>query len=123
MKEVITVENFTEAMRTAVAKRGADYVYIKEPDETACRYTRKNGEPGCIIGAALAELGYTGDNTVSISYSRNGPAQEILRNLNAPVSVGLAAQRAQGAQDIGKCWGDALSRYEAILASVVRGEE
>ena len=58
----VTTDQFTEAMRAAVAERGADWVYPRGErgwaNGIACRYVRSDViEPACIIGLALHRLG------------------------------------------------------------------
>lgn len=119
----ITRENFTAAMRAAVAERGEDFVYPAQGSELAeqgwrseqgtCVYDLPDGSPACLIGLALykidpgllahVELQYDGASEVM---GRAGVQDEMLL---------LAANVAQRRQDAGAPWGDALSEYEGVL--------
>ena len=114
-RQPITAENFTEAMRQAVAERGADWVYPAEDGEwmldgSSCCYFLLDGSPACIIGTALHKLGY-GPNDVSEGTDAFG----ILTRWKAPLDVASAAGLAQDAQDEGKPWGEALATYETEM--------
>lgn len=130
----ITVENFTQAMREAVAERGADYVYpaVGSPEAIAgwrgrgyehadgpfsnqdvkpgyggCKYVLKDGTPACIIGLALYKI------DPALLPKANPSAQAVLDNLGVNDGALLfAAQKAQEAQDKGKTWGVALEVFE-----------
>ena len=63
----ITRENFTAAMRAAVAERGEDWVYPERVSELAapgwrpkrgheCVYVLPDGSPACLIGLALYKI-------------------------------------------------------------------
>lgn len=117
----ITVRQFTEAMRAAVAERGEDWVYPAN-DQVAydtgwrnssgmCQYTTLDGNPGCIIGLVLHKI----DPSIVPAYDTWAGATPILRGFGLPDSVLIAAECAQVAQDNGKNWGEALARYEQEL--------
>ena len=119
----ITRENFTAAMRAAVAERGADWVYPAQGSELAeqgwrseegtCVYVLPDGSPACLIGLALYKIDPSLLTHVEFQYhdasmvmSRAGVQDELLL---------LAADMAQDGQDVGMPWGDALSEYERVL--------
>lgn len=119
----ITRENFTAAMRAAVAERGEDFVYPAQGSELAeqgwrseggtCVYVLPDGSPACLIGLALYKIDpgllthveFQYDDAISVM-SRAGVRDELLRH---------AAAMAQEEQDGGAPWGDALSGYERAL--------
>ena len=120
----ITRENFTAAMRAAVAERGEDWAYPERGSELAeqgwraeegqeCVYVLPDGSPACLIGLALYKIdpalveGLEGE-TVS--------ALLLLHRLGVE-DVGLcgAAWDAQWAQDLGETWGNALEIYERAM--------
>ena len=119
----ITRENFTAAMRAAVAERGEDWVYPAEgselaeqgwrPEEGTCVYVLPDGSPACLIGLALYKIDpgllthveFQSDNASRVM-NRAGVQDRMLL---------LAADMAQGAQDEDVPWGDALSGYERAL--------
>ena len=119
----ITRENFTAAMRAAVAERGADWVYPAQGSELAeqgwrseggtCVYALPDGSPACLIGLALYKIDPGLLTHVEFQYDdasrvmgRAGVRDEMLL---------LAAGGAQTRQDVGVSWGDALSEYERVL--------
>lgn len=114
----ITEAEFTEALEAVVKERGEDYTYpTKEENpeywsEGSCRY-EVDGEPACIIGAAIAQLG--GDLS-KISSQSNGP-QKAARQAGLEVSEHLEfpMAKAQRLQDNGETWGFALERYREGL--------
>ena len=125
----ITRENFTAAMRAAVAERGEDWVYPAEGSELAeqgwrseegqeCVYVLPDGSPACLIGLALYKIdpalveGLEGDVATALRlFQRLGVEDGRLYG---------AAQDAQDAQDSGVTWGNALKIYERALNA--RGE-
>lgn len=114
----ITRASFTAAMEAAVAERGADYVYTYTKNIfNRCEYTEEDGAPGCIIGLALAKLGYTGENTRTLAYGCGlGAVQALLRLGVHDERLRAAAELAQRAQDGGEDWGAALATYHRVLA-------
>jgi hypothetical protein len=117
----ITVRQFTEAMRAAVAERGENWVYPAN-DQVAhdtgwrdgrgfCQYTTADGEPGCLIGLALHKI----DPSIVPAYGSLMGADLTLKAFGLPHSVQVAAQSAQSAQDDGETWGEALAQYERAL--------
>ena len=119
----ITRENFTAAMRAAVAERGEDWVYPADGSELAeqgwrsedgtCVYVLPDGSPACLIGLALYKIdpalveGLEGENAVAL---------RLLHRLGVE-DVGLygAAWDAQWVQDLGETWGNALKIYERAM--------
>ena len=119
----ITRENFTAAMRAAVAERGEDFVYPAEGSELTeqgwrsergtCVYVLPDGSPACLIGLALYKID---PGLLTYVESQFENASRVMGR--AGVQDGmllLAADRAQGEQDDGAPWGDALSEYERAL--------
>lgn len=119
----ITRENFTAAMRAAVAERGEDWVYPEEGSELAeqgwrseegtCVYVLPDGSPACLIGLALYKIDpgllthvELQSDDVSVVMGRAGVRDRLLL---------LAADRAQTKQDRDEPWGDALKEYERVL--------
>lgn len=116
-KQEITRESFTEAMRSAVEERGADYVYIPVYSNR-CEYTEADGSVGCIIGLALFKLGYTYRNTRLLGNACGQSAAQLLPQIGVS-DYGLirAAEEAQRNQDSTMCWGKAFDNYEKVLAA------
>lgn len=125
-KQEITRESFTEAIEKVVAERGEDYVYEKPDGFRFCQYTNPDGKPGCIVGAALAELGYTGENTPILAtpkdLSGGEPAQTVFSELGVyDRKLILAASEAQFQQDYSNSWGMALEQYDKTIAQFDKG--
>lgn len=122
----ITRENFTAAMRAAVAERGEDFVYPAVGSELAeqgwrteeweaCVYVLPDGSPACLIGLALYKID---PGILTHAEPQSDDAGRVMGR--AGVQDGtllLAAGRAQSAQDRGVPWGEALSEYERVLSA------
>lgn len=120
-KPTITEADFTAAIEKAVADKGADYVY--NPNNTrACTYT-EDGEPSCIVGTALINLGFeaTPDWDYPIQHDvvlEDTAADTILPYFfDIPQNVVVAARKAQHDQDNGSTWGDALNAYKTAVSA------
>ena len=130
MTTQITRENFTRAMREAVAERGAGFVYPEQGSELAkqgwrsggvtCVYALPSGEPGCLIGLALHKIDPELLESVRSSLV---PAQQVLQHMLGVQDYALAyaAREAQEAQDSGKTWGEALAKFKWLLAMLDDG--
>ena len=137
MTTTITRENFTKAMREAVAERGADYVYPVDSVEAretgwrnatpgydsmgdaSCVYALSDGTPACIIGLALYKIDPELLAHVSDLYDSAQAAFRILGVTDRGLMS--AARGAQICQDDGETWGSALEEFEAVFS--VEGEE
>jgi len=121
----ITRENFTAAMRAAVAERGEDWAYPAEGSELAeqgwrseegtCVYVLPDGSPACLIGLALYKID---PGLLTYVEPQSGNASRVMGR--AGVQDGmllLAADMAQHRQDAGAPWGEALSEYEEVLSA------
>lgn len=124
----ITRENFTAAMRAAVAERGEDWVYPAEGSELAeqgwrseegtCVYVLPDGSPACLIGLALYKIDPA---LVEGLEGENASAFRLLHRLGVEDGgVCRAARKAQRTQDGGGTWGNALKIYERAMNE--RGE-
>lgn len=101
-----TEEQFTQAMRDAVAERGEDFVYSVRSPTWRCNYTEADGSIGCLIGLALSKI----DPSLVPKHRSQIPAIGVLSSLTTE-KVAEAANKAQYEQDTGKTWGEALSMY------------
>ena len=119
----ITRENFTAAMRAAVAERGEDFVYPAQGSELAeqgwrseqgtCVYVLPDGSPACLIGLALYKIDPA---LVEGLEGEDATALRLLQRLGVEDGrLYWAAQVAQQAQDLGETWGDALKIYELAI--------
>lgn len=100
-------QNVAEALREAVRKRGADFVYPEEWTNSLgnCEYV-VNGEPACIVGEVLHSLGVP----LSRLKPNNSVANKLFQLEHAGVLVYTqGAMRvlrvAQRVQDAGLPWG------------------
>ena len=117
----ITRDNFTAAMRQAVAERGTDWRYPQygEPGWKKYRnetgnpvYSTADGEPACLIGYALHLIA----PELMPGHDRRNDSYVILGELGVTDDLLLTAARlAQSAQDFGHSWGAALRDYGADL--------
>ena len=111
MTYIYSDEQFTAAMREAVAERGADWRYPSDPawrnGNNACVYSLPTGEPACLIGLALYKI----DPKLMPGHEDIGSANDVMRDLGFGGLVCSAATSAQGVQDRGERWGDALDCY------------
>ena len=119
----ITRENFTAAMRAAVAERGENWVYLEGGSELAkqgwrseegtCVYVLPDGTPACLIGLALYKIDPGLLTHVEFQYD---DASRVMKRAGVQDRTLLrAANMAQYRQDEGAPWGDALSGYERAL--------
>lgn len=106
----LTEEIVTPIIRELVSEFGADYVYKKEEreadEEVICSY-QENGKPSCIVGHVLDRAG--------VEYNpgwEDTLAWDILEPGGASETIYAALTCAQGIQDAGKTWGEALNAYE-----------
>ena len=114
VKPVITEEEFTVAIEKAVADKGEDYVYnVPDDAKKSCVYVY-GGQPSCLIGQALANMGLPLDSRWDDLSSSS--ASHILRLFfDTPDTVIHAATRAQNTQDRMETWGEALKEYKLAL--------
>lgn len=114
-----TDEQVHEAIKAVVEERGADFIY---PDEwkytNDCLYVRPDGDgPACIVGAVLHHLGVP---LSLLSANEGRPAYALVHYLGGvSPRAGDALAWAQGVQDTGKTWGEALASFEEHLFAVM----
>lgn len=100
-----------------------DYVYTPPGDTGWCLYSY-NGDPSCLVGQALAEVGVPIDALESFNPGGKYGEDVGLIASNAAIILGLAKstgvylQVAQKVQDNGKPWGEALAAAEAAIQQV-----
>lgn len=150
-KITITLESARKALREAVVKRGADYIYRSPGHEPTCYYVHNDGQPGCIVGEVLVshgmsphdlltQIGHAGNTqrfgalikeTQYSSLSRElGPVLTMTPgSLRDVVDIDPEALRllttVQTHQDRGMPWGAAVSQAEIAVSgrSVVFARE
>jgi hypothetical protein len=137
MTKTIGKDEAVELIRHAVKLKGSDYVDPRSgPMGHGCQYVNgTTGQPLCIVGHALVELGVPTDalikapeidNLIALPYDREGdPTGEPgrIKYLSGgglaevedleftPEAVG-AFEAAQSTQDAGDTWGQALAAAE-----------
>ena len=111
----ITVELALQGLEAAVEERGVGFYYTDLFDKqefTVCEYVTvpKGGgtaKPACIVGLALAKLGWTTEEIASLPNTR---ALMLFRdgNVAGTEEAGRVLSAAQYQQDNGFMWGEAL---------------
>lgn len=133
-----TYEDALLALRNQVAKKGALHVYEKplhrdvfakvDPeDQTAmhCVNWTLDGQPSCIVGHVVADLGLIPTSDVKRRALARSSAQGLLHGLGVPVTLkaALLLARVQDKQDSGVPWGLAVERgVEAVRDMPEHGE-
>lgn len=127
MSVTLTIENVVKAVEEAVELKGSDYVYpSNEPDPLresvigACQYVR-SGAPSCLVGHALVSLGVPLNRLASFDLQYANSAKAVLDTLYAEAIIDFEnageeldeietfLMAAQGKQDEGFTWGEALT--------------
>jgi hypothetical protein len=118
----LTVTKVKDLLAEAVALKGADYVYTT-PDgkqgsvdyQPTCLYVH-GSRPGCIVGHVLNKAGVS---LARLREEERNDASNVLRNLREDLAyedgVSQLLQDAQGAQDEGVPWGEAVRQALASL--------
>lgn len=139
-----TPQQFIDALHAAVAERGGDFVYPKDDpdwvvtdtddydpdnkDEPTCQYQTRDGQPACIIGAALWKI----DPALVPEYGNTNGVWTVLANVLVGGDFDLdedtreltkeehrlvrASGAAQQAQDAGKPWSVAMQEFDTALS-------
>lgn len=124
MTNIIKTQDVINAIEAAVAAKGADYVYNRI--EGSCYYHDINGSvenptPSCIVGFVLAAVAPEVFAQISEREDMYGTSMGINELYNKydirfeDENVVLALGHAQGWQDSGKPWGEALLRFHNTL--------
>ena len=116
-----TDEQVTEAIHEVVAELGEDYVY--EPQPTAdplggpkdtvayCRYAPDAVNTlGCIAGATIRRLGYTGGIA-----ERTAVRENITFSRRLSECALEALNKAQAKQDARESWGSAKEAFDQVM--------
>ena len=107
IKRNITEEQFTQAMREAVAERGPEY------RSNNCMYVNHKNEPSCIIGVALHKCGIELPLLMKFEGLSAGHVMDEITDL--PLKVRKAADHAQYYQDNLYPWSQVLKLYLSEL--------
>ena len=124
MTPKFTDEQWTDALKKAVADKGEEFVYKRQPNPNApvvmtCYYAEEIQDetgvhliPGCLVGHAAYLLG--GEETLGELHSQEGlGAQSALGYLDlASVEARELLGDIQGRQDQGVPWGEAIGDLE-----------
>lgn len=109
------------AMLRKVVYGREDYVYVRPSNVPYCVNFTDEGQPSCVVGHVLAELGLTFEVAELLGVESNVAIMSAADKVNecpdfgwtlteAAVQVLTAAQLVQ---DDGRTWGEALGRAEA----------
>lgn len=128
MTAVATIGSVEEALRllkAQVEKRGKEYVY-KSPVGGSCVYfDPASGEPSCIVGCVLADLGVTYADITGpgpgFSDGNKVPIGRLWADgiIQAPDEVVTVLRTVQYEQDMGSRWGAAVAVAAAKAESLV----
>lgn len=121
MADIELEKKIVAGIRAAVAERGADYVYPDEWRGTGggCFYYNEDGTPSCLVGLAIDKAGLT--DHVWNKRAKVG-AHDLLESMIPGIDtrLGVAVEAAQGLQDDGATWGEALARFEEYVPEELR---
>lgn len=108
-------ETWRDLLVRAIEEKGADYVYEAPGGRfSSCVYF--NGDqPSCLIGHALSYLGV--DRDCLSTYGNTTAIAAGLLGTRVPDPVSEALSVAQGRQDHGATWGDALASFDHSIAN------
>lgn len=107
-------------LRLVVFEKGADHTYSRVPGSfgPVC-VNFYDGEPSCIVGHVLANLGVSAEKAAEMEVSHNVSVVNVARNLKRcgyEWEIGEDAvdllEEAQTLQDNGHTWGEALANAE-----------
>lgn len=112
----ITAEQLVQKVREQ-AQAHPDKVYRKDPEVnsgSACVYAHSK-EPGCIIGWALHDLGWSLDDLRTLDDFDDAGIVDLVDDGNIPgVTLDQAGvdwlSRVQSLQDSGERWGEAVAQ-------------
>lgn len=118
---MITSHDAIHALREVVA--GNESTVYCSPDPVKCVYAH-NREPSCVVGRALAWLGWPIERLEFMDQRPFAGALNLPRHfpddIDSDAAIMLA--RAQGAQDRGESWGEALIAAERVYSGIVAAE-
>lgn len=113
---IITVASAHEGLKALVEEYGEEFVYQRNTDPDAgpaCAYVR-GGEPSCLVGKFLANVGVPLERLERADYFGGDSARELLASLcdegalQYEPRAGWMLSAAQNVQDSGCTWGEAL---------------
>lgn len=111
-------------LRLVVFEKGADFVYEKvSRDGVLLCVNFSDGQPSCIVGHVLANLGVSGEVADRLDISGSYTPGEVATVLEKRKyewqldddAVGIL-YTAQGRQDEGASWGEALADAEELFS-------
>lgn len=109
------------AMLRKVVYGREDYVYVRPSNAPYCVNFTDEGQPSCVVGHVLAELGLTFEVAELLEIKGNIAIRSAAGKVNKCPDFGWALTEAavqvlaaaQLVQDDGRTWGEALGRAEA----------
>jgi hypothetical protein len=119
---VLTGEAAVMMLRKVVFEKGADFVYPQAQMGQSCVNFTDDGNPSCIVGHVLADLGLTYFQAMEAKIVDSGVfiVSHALDGMNFPWEISVPARKvlatAQNFQDAGYTWGDSLAKAEMCLA-------
>lgn len=121
---VLTAEGAIGLLRMVVFEKGADFRYQKvaSPNGYPWCVNFHEGQPSCIVGHVLANLGLTGEDAGRWRVAGDVGVSETFGRLDG-TEFGWTADTdaadiltiAQSQQDNGMTWGEALSAAEGLV--------
>lgn len=120
----ITADVVTFELEALVNEKGENFIYEQQVDPESgrakCVYVH-DGEPSCIVGRVLANLGVPLDR-LALADAGPGTSADMLLNqlrdedvITIPDGVQLALQEAQSRQDYRQSWGTAVRSAKNIM--------
>lgn len=109
-----TIAETLQALRDAVALKGADYVDPNAAGPAECLYGNSDGSPACIVGHVLHAWGMNLDDLAGDVHdlTTGGTYPEVAAALREGPVVDILLE-AQMIQDAGRTWGSALEAAES----------
>lgn len=110
-------------LKSAVALKGEDFVYYGDPDncyDSACYYV-KNGEPDCIVGHVLVEVGVKPEDLSFGGRYGHGFAGSVVSMLEEDGVVAFPGKAkallisVQSRQDVHRPWGESLANAKLVV--------
>lgn len=121
---ILDADGAIRCLRTVVFEKGADYVYQSGSDGLCFNF--RDGEPSCIVGHVFALLGLTAEKAeeLGVDGARSViPSCQVLSqsdfDWNFDNNAAEILNTAQGVQDYGWTWGEALAASERLYAQMV----
>ena len=143
MKKVLNAQDAYDLLKVEVESKGREFVYVREVSGE-CKYVHgtameeidyKEYEevqvgdlvPGCLVGHVLVSMGVPMESFLRLDINQETDAEGALRELEESGLIGAynrdfmqVMSVAQGAQDGGRTWGEALDEAKSALGLLGR---